>query len=223
MQKFDIEDWGLIRYLDAWEKQKEYVSQIQKGKRKSTLVFCEHPSVVTVGKNGSVDNLLKTEKWFEENDVDLVWTSRGGDVTLHNPNQIVVYPLFDLKEFKTDLHWFLRELEEVVIRAVLEYGIIGTRVDGLTGVWVDGESKICAMGLHCSRWVTSHGLALNFTNDLEEFSYIVPCGIAEKKVTSILLELQKNKGKSTSSSEIGTTLVKDKLKELLTTNFQYLF
>jgi lipoyl(octanoyl) transferase len=231
MSKFEFEDWGLIKYQQAWDKQNEYVSQIQKGERKSTLVFCEHPSVVSIGKNGSKENLLRSDSYFEKNDVDLVWTSRGGDVTMHNPGQLVAYPLFDLKEFKTDLHWFLRNLEEAVIMTISEFGISGTRVDGLTGVWVDQKRKICAMGLHCSRWVTSHGLALNVINDMSEFDYIIPCGIEDKKVTSMKMEInnQKSQKNVLGKTSIGTELVIDfpkdmeKVKEMLKSKIKYIF
>jgi len=228
MLKFEFEDWGLIKYKEAWDKQNEYVSQIQKGKRRSTLVFCEHPSVVSIGKNGSKENLLRSDSYFEKNDVDLVWTSRGGDVTMHNPGQLVAYPLFDLNHFKTDLHWFLRNLEEAVIMTISEFGISGTRVDGLTGVWVDQKRKICAMGLHCARWVTSHGLALNVMNDMSEFDYIIPCGIEDKKVTSMKMEIDNIKSQKNvlNKSSLGTELDVDfaqEVKEMLKSKIKYVF
>jgi len=228
MLKFEFEDWGLIKYQEAWDKQNEYVSEIQKGKRRSTLVFCEHPSVVSIGKNGSKENLLRSDSYFEKNDVDLVWTSRGGDVTMHNPGQLVAYPLFDLKKFKTDLHWFLRNLEEAVIMTIAEFGISGTRVDGLTGVWVDERRKICAMGLHCSRWVTSHGLALNVINDMREFDYIIPCGIEDKKVTSMKMEIDNIKSQKNvlNKSSLGTELDVDfaqEVREMLKSKIKYIF
>ena len=228
MSKFEFEDWGLIKYQEAWDKQNKYVSQIQKGKRRSTLVFCEHPSVVSIGKNGSKENLLRSDSYFEKNDVDLVWTSRGGDVTMHNPGQLVAYPLFDLNHFKTDLHWFLRNLEEAVIMTIAEFGISGTRVDGLTGVWVDERRKICAMGLHCSRWVTSHGLALNVINDMREFDYIIPCGIEDKKVTSMKMEIDNIKSQKNvlNKSSLGTELDVDfaqEVREMLKSKIKYIF
>ena len=188
MLKFDFEDWGLIEYHQAWDKQKELVADVQAGNKKSTLVFCEHPSVITIGRSGSGDNVVIQEKLLNMMGISVVNIERGGDVTLHNPGQLVGYPIFNLANFKQDLHWFLREIEQCLIELVAEYGIISDRVAGMTGVWIDKQRKIAAMGMHCSRWVTSHGFALNVNNNLLEFSYIVPCGIKGKEVTSIQIE-----------------------------------
>ncbi len=186
------QDWGLIDYRKAWQRQKQLVAEIQGGSQKSILVLCEHPTVITIGKTGTKDNILQTSDYLESLGVKVVENDRGGDVTLHNPGQLVGYPLFDLKHYRKDLHWFLREIEEVIIELLARYGIESGRVDGLTGVWIDNLRKICAMGLHCSRWVTSHGFALNVNNNLGEFSYIVPCGIDDKEVTSMSNELGMN-------------------------------
>lgn len=202
---FEFEDWGLIDYQEAWDKQKALVKEVQNGK-KSTLVFCEHPTVITIGKNGSEENLTKPSSFYEDKHIQVIWNNRGGDVTLHNPKQLVAYPIFNLSEFKEDLHWFLRKLEDCVIDTIANYNLKGDRYPGFTGVWLDQERKICAMGLNCSRWVTSHGLALNVTNDIGEFNYIIPCGIKEKEVTSI-------------SKEIGTQVDINKVKEQLLTSF----
>ncbi|MFY8161597.1 MAG: lipoyl(octanoyl) transferase LipB [Candidatus Kapaibacteriota bacterium] len=197
---FKIEDWGLISYKEAYQKQKEIVKSINENRinnvNNSILVVCEHPTVITIGKSGTIDNVLFDEETLKTKNVELTFTDRGGDVTLHNPNQLVGYPIFDLSYYKQDLHWFLREIEECIIELVALYGIQSTRVDGLTGVWIDDidkskQRKICAMGLHCSRWITSHGFALNVNNDLTEFEYIIPCGIREKEVTSIYKETNK--------------------------------
>lgn len=184
----EIQNWGLIDYQVAWEKQKQLVEEIQKGRNKNVFVLCEHPTVITIGKNGTVDNLLLSDKEFEEKNVKVIWNNRGGDVTMHNPGQLVGYPIFNLSCYKEDLHWFLREIEERIIETVAEFGIASSRVEGLTGVWIENQRKICAIGMHCSRWVTSHGFALNVANDLGEFGYIVPCGIDDKEVTSISKE-----------------------------------
>lgn len=184
----EIQNWGLIDYQVAWEKQKQLVEEIQKGRNKNVFVLCEHPTVITIGKNGTVDNLLLSDKEFEEKNVKVIWNNRGGDVTMHNPGQLVGYPIFNLSSYKEDLHWFLREIEERIIETVAEFGIASSRVEGLTGVWIENQRKICAIGMHCSRWVTSHGFALNVANDLGEFGYIVPCGIDDKEVTSISKE-----------------------------------
>lgn len=194
---FEVQDWGLISYQEAFERQKELVANIHKNRSEnrnnSVLVLCEHPSVITIGKSGTIENVLFDELELKNKNVELTYTNRGGDVTLHNPNQLVGYPIFDLTYYKEDLHWFLREIEECIIEVVDMYKIKGTRISGLTGVWIDDEDhskqrKICAMGLHCSRWITSHGFALNVNNDLNEFEYIIPCGIKEKQVTSIYKE-----------------------------------
>jgi lipoyl(octanoyl) transferase len=204
--KYEFIDWGLIDYQTAWDKQKELVAEVQKG-GKSKLIFCEHPTVITVGKNGSADNLTKSEEFYKENNIEVIWINRGGDVTMHNPKQLVAYPIFNLADFKQDLHWFLRKLEDCIIDTIAEYGLVGDRYEGFTGVWLEQARKICAMGLHCSRWVTSHGLALNVANDISEFDYIIPCGIKEKKVTSI-------------QSELGTYIDIEEVKSLLIKSFE---
>lgn len=188
----ELQDWGLIDYETAWAKQKALVSEIQNNPRRNVLVLCEHPTVITVGRSGKGSNILLPGKLLHANGIKVVFNDRGGDVTLHNPGQLVGYPIFNLNNFKTDLHWFLREIEDAIIELIGMFGIKGERILGLTGVWVGGNRKICAIGLHCSRWVTSHGFALNVDNNLEEFNYIVPCGISDKGVTSISKEIGTN-------------------------------
>ncbi|MFN8367417.1 MAG: lipoyl(octanoyl) transferase LipB [Candidatus Kapaibacterium sp.] len=183
-----IEHWGLIEYNAAWDMQKQYVAEIQRGERNSTLVLCEHPTVITIGRNGTEDNVTASNDELDKHEVSVIPINRGGDVTLHNPGQLVGYPIFRLTDFKEDLHWFLREIEECIIELLQHYSILGERVDGLTGVWIDKQRKVCAIGLNCSRWVTSHGFALNVENDISEFNFIVPCGITDKEVTSISKE-----------------------------------
>lgn len=189
---FEFQDWSLIAYLESSEKQKNIAQNMLSNRESfnnSIFVLCEHPSVITIGKSGSLDNILFDEKTLNSKNIEVSYTNRGGDVTLHNPKQLVGYPIFDLTYYKTDLHWFLREIEECIIEVIADYGLIGGRVDGLTGVWLENERKICAIGLHCSRWITSHGFALNVNNDLSEFENIIPCGIKEKQVTSLEKEL----------------------------------
>jgi lipoyl(octanoyl) transferase len=190
----EILDWGLIDYEEAWEKQKEIVSEIQKNRDRNVFILCEHPAVITIGRAGSAGNIIIKDSFLNQMGIKVIYSDRGGDVTLHNPGQLVGYPIFNLSVFKQDLHWFLREIEAVLIDTIAEFGVIGGRVDGLTGVWVEGERKIAAMGLHCSRWVTSHGFALNVDNSIEQFSYIVPCGIKDKNktVTSVKAETGKD-------------------------------
>lgn len=182
---FEVQNWGLIDYQTAWDKQKKLVIEIQKHRNKNVLVLCEHPAVITIGKSGSMKNLLVKPDFLESLGINVVNIDRGGDVTLHNPGQLVGYPIFNLSNYKEDLHWFLREIENCIIQLLIIYGIKSNRIDGQTGVWVQDYKKIAAIGLHCSRWVTSHGFALNVKNDLSQFDYIIPCGIKDKTVTSI--------------------------------------
>lgn len=190
MAHFDIEHWGMIDYMEAWDRQRLLQARVQRGEQSSTLVLCQHPTVITIGKNGTGENVRISDNEASAWGVQIIANNRGGDVTLHNPGQLVGYPIFRLTDFKPDLHWFLRELEECIMQTIARFGVQSGRVDGLTGVWIERERKICAMGLHCSRWVTAHGFALNITNNMEEFEWIIPCGITDKKVTSLQIEMQ---------------------------------
>lgn len=202
----EIQNWGLIEFDEAWAKQKEIVKRIQDKRDTNILVLCQHPSVITIGKNGTEKNVLPQPDFLNKMGIKVINIDRGGDVTLHNPGQLVGYPIFNLSSYKEDLHWFLREIEEVIINTVGHFNIIGSRVEGLTGVWVDSVRKICAMGMHCSRWVTYHGFALNVNNNLQEFDYIVPCGIKDRGVTSI-------------KSEIGTAIDIDNVADVCISEF----
>ena len=206
----EIQDWGLIDYLEAWERQKQIASDIIKNRNRNVFVVCEHPTVITVGRAGKQENILLPTKFLESKGIKVVYNDRGGDVTLHNPGQLVGYPIFNLYDYKTDLHWFLREIENAIIELLASFNIMGERVEGLTGVWIERERKICAIGLHCSQWVTSHGFALNVCNNLDEFNYIVPCGIQNKGITSISKEL---------GTEIDFTIVKLKCIEVFEKRF----
>ncbi len=200
MSNIIIEDWSLIPFREAWSRQEEYVREIQKGNRSSTLILCEHPAVLTIGREGGEHNVTVSGEMLASMNIETIPINRGGDITAHNPGQLIGYPLFHLSRFKEDLHWFLREIEEIIIQVLEEYGIESGRVEGKTGVWIENERKICAIGLHCSRWVTSHGFALNVNNDLSLFDMIIPCGIPDKSVTSM-------------SKELGKTIDMDELKE----------
>jgi len=160
---------------------------------KNYLIFCEHPPVYTLGKSGSMHNLLLNNEALKSKGIQFYKNNRGGDITFHGPGQIVVYPILDLNNFFTDIHKFLRYLEEVIILILKECGINAGRIDKQTGVWLDIDSpdarKICALGIRASRWVTMHGLAFNVNTDLSYFDYIVPCGIKDKAVTSLEKEL----------------------------------
>jgi lipoyl(octanoyl) transferase len=158
------------------------------------LLFCEHPHVYTLGKSGSQDHLLIPKEVRDQRSIEFFEINRGGDITYHGPGQIVGYPILDLELFFTDIHKYLRYLEEVIILTLAEFGIKGERYEGYTGVWIDVDKpskarKICAMGIRCSRWITMHGFAFNINTDLEYFGHIVPCGISDKQVTSLNQEL----------------------------------
>lgn len=158
------------------------------------LLFVEHPPVFTLGKNGNINNVLLSEERLRQRGIEFFRTNRGGDITFHGPQQIVVYPILDLEKFDTDIGHYLRNLEEVVILTLGEYGIKAGRSKGETGVWIDPEikgkeRKICAIGVRCSRWITMHGFAFNVNTDLDYFNFIVPCGIQNKQVTSLKKEL----------------------------------
>jgi len=210
MQKVKFTDLGLMDYKEAWDYQEEIFKDIiqkktynrdieDKEKEKQItheLLFVEHPHVYTLGKSGAEANLLINEQQLKDRNASFYKINRGGDITYHGPGQIVGYPIFDLDQFFNDIHKYLRYLEEAVILTLSEYGIKAGRVEGLTGVWVDGDMpgkarKICAMGVKCSRWVTMHGIALNVDPRLDYFNNIVPCGITDKQVTSMSKELGK--------------------------------
>lgn len=219
-------DLGLIDYTAAWNYQTELFNDnlaIKKANRdrapddqlltKNYLLFCEHPPVITLGKSGDESNLLANEQQLKELGTSFVPTNRGGDITFHGPGQWVVYPILDLENFFTDISRYMRSLEEAVIRTLEPYGIHGSRIEGLTGVWItDGNPrKICALGVKSSRWVTMHGLALNVNVDLKFFDYIIPCGIKNKEVTSMM----KEKGHAFPMAEI-----KQRLKANIASIFQ---
>lgn len=213
-----FQDWGLIDYQQAWDRQEELFGNIVKLKTDmrnrqaaavmdvdipgiaeavditpNYLIFCEHPHVYTLGKSGKPEHLLLDEQGLKEKHAAYYPINRGGDITYHGPGQIVSYPILDLDNFFTDIHLYLRTLEEAVILTLAEYGLKAERYPGYTGVWFDADNerarKICAMGVRCSRWVTMHGLAFNINPDLDYFKNIVPCGIEDKAVTSLEKEL----------------------------------
>jgi lipoyl(octanoyl) transferase len=197
---------GIIDYKEAWDYQESLfkisVDLKIDGRKNETivtpenhLIFCEHPHVYTLGKSGEESNLLINPETLLEKGATFYKINRGGDITYHGPGQLVMYPIFDLDQFFTDIHKYMRYLEEAVILTLSEFGIKSGRVSGSTGVWLDmgteNERKICAMGVKSSRWVTMHGIALNVNPDLSYFNHIVPCGIADKSVTSMQKELGK--------------------------------
>lgn len=228
-QQVIFKDLGIIDYKSAWDYQEELVEENRriKSHNKSLptvngqlstvnyLLFCEHPPVYTLGKSGSMKNILLSDEEMEEKQIEFFRTNRGGDITFHGLQQIVGYPILDLENFYTDIGKYLRELEEVIIKTIAEYGLQGERSKGETGVWLEPgiagrERKICAMGIRCSRWITMHGFALNVNTDLDYFKNIIPCGIQNKQVTSLERELKK---------KIDMNEVKEKLKN----NFSEIF
>ncbi|MBI2794100.1 MAG: lipoyl(octanoyl) transferase LipB [Ignavibacteria bacterium] len=183
-----ITDWGLIEYQEAWKQQLKIADDILHHNVDDTLVFCEHPAVITLGRTTQAGSIVESYHSEQFSDVPFFETDRGGEATVHNPGQLVGYPVFNLMRTTPDLHWFLRSIEEAIIDALSVFHIEAHRIEGLTGVWVGGDRKICAIGIHCRKWVTTHGFALNVSNDLALFNTIIPCGIHDKSVTSILAE-----------------------------------
>ena len=229
MEQVVFKDLGRIAYDEAWRLQKDLHKELVEAKlwnrdpanpprpRKHYLLFCEHAPVYTLGKSGKIDHLLLDEEGLKQKGITFFKINRGGDITYHGPGQIVAYPIFDLDGFFTDVHRYVRTLEEAVIRTLAPYQIEGLREPKYTGVWLEGQGqlpkrKICAIGVHLSRWVTMHGLAFNVNTDLSFFRHIIPCGIDEqdKDVTSM-------------TAELGKTQDIDKVKEELKIQFAQLF
>ena len=220
-----LHDLGLLDYQKAVEYQTKIFNKIidQKLKNRNSvnkeitqnhLIFVEHPNVYTLGKSGDINNLLLSKEDLEKKEIQFFNTNRGGDITCHGPGQIVCYPILDLDNFFSDIHKYLRYLEEVVIQTLNEFGIKSERSSDETGVWIEPKQisarKICAMGVKASRWVTMHGFALNVDNDLSYFENIIPCGISNKSVTSI-------------TNEISNQVDKYDVKEKIIKNFENIF
>lgn len=228
MPQVTYSDLGLIDYKAAWDLQEKLFARIVEQKIANRdkpvevqvtpanfLLFCAHPHVYTLGKSGHEENLLVNASQLNDIHATFYKINRGGDITYHGPGQIVGYPLLDLDQFFTDIHKYLRFLEEVIIRTLEEYGIKGERYPGFTGVWLDVDQpakarKICAMGVRTSRWVTMHGWALNVNSDLSYFRNIVPCGIDDKAVTSM-------------EKELGYKLDEEEVKSKLVSHFALIF
>ena len=205
-----VQRLGLVPYVPTWDLQEQLLAEtlaIKAATRQAEaeglpprptpnhLLFCQHPPTYTLGKSGKPEHLLLDEAALVAHGATFHHINRGGDITFHGPGQLVAYPVLDLENFRADIHWYLRALEEAVMHTLREYGLRPGRIAGLTGVWLDWEAgaanprKICALGVRCSRWVTLHGLALNVNTDLSYFGHIVPCGITDKAVTSLQAEL----------------------------------
>ena len=229
--RVQFRDLGMIDYKSAWDLQEKLLFEnvAVKTAARSTdrdmdplaiptvhhLLFCEHLPVYTLGKSGDLSHILISDNEMKEKGIAFFHTNRGGDITFHGPGQLVGYPIMDLEKYYTDIGKYLRNLEEVMILVMSEYGLKGERSKGETGVWIDPgikgrERKICAMGVRCSRWITMHGFAFNVNTDLEYFSHIIPCGIEHKSVTS----LQK---------ELGRSMDMDEVREKLKRRFEEVF
>lgn len=225
-------DLGLIDYKEAWDYQTSLFEKIVAAKienrsrpeqehqlTENFLLFCEHPHVYTLGKSGKESNLLIKPDELKSIQAAYYHINRGGDITYHGPGQLVGYPVIDLENFFTDIHKYMRLMEEAVIQTLMEFDVRAGRISGLTGVWVDPHNertarKICALGVKTSRWVTMHGFALNVNTDLAYFNHIVPCGIADKAVTS----LQKETGTPVNVPDV-EKMLKDKIAELFEMNW----
>jgi lipoyl(octanoyl) transferase len=220
-------DLGNVTYREAWDLQEALFTEVvdrktanrklPEGERvptQDTLLFVEHPHVYTLGKSGDLGNLLADDDRLKAINAEFFKTNRGGDITYHGPGQLVGYPILDLDEYFTDIHRYLRTLEEVIIATLADYGLSGDRSPGETGVWLDVGTpfarKICAMGVRASRWVTMHGWAFNLNTDLRYFEYIIPCGIKDKSVTSL-------------QRELGRTVDEVEVKERVAGHFARLF
>lgn len=242
MEKVCSRDLGELGYQSAWDYQelllqenvqkksfaakvilhgtdstREHADRVFKADSgtQNYLLFVQHPPVYTLGKSGKLSNLLLSEEELRQKHIEFYKTNRGGDITYHGPGQVVGYPILDLEKFGTDIGKYLRNLEEVILLTLAEYGIRGERSAGETGVWIDAhivgkERKICAIGVRCSRWITMHGFAFNVNPDLEYFNHIIPCGIGNKQVTSL-------------EKELGAQLHLEEVKEKIRNNFARVF
>jgi lipoyl(octanoyl) transferase len=212
MQECWAVNLGLIGYEAAWELQRRVVAMRKLGLIPDVLLLCEHPHVITLGRSGKPEHLLASEHLLKQMGVEFHSTNRGGDITYHGPGQIVAYPILNLAQIRKDVVWYVRQLEEAMIRATAEFGIAAKRRECKTGIWVDvadaagkqTEEKLGAIGVHISRWVTSHGLAYNVSTDLRYFELIVPCGISDSRATS----LERLLGRRIEMAEVSPRLVR---------------
>jgi len=200
----DVRRLGVVPYAEALALQKQLVDDRREGRVGDVLLLVEHPHVLTLGVrgDGGRSHILATDEALASRGVDVFETGRGGDITYHGPGQIVGYPILDLKPDRCDVHRYVRDLEEVLIRVAADYGLAAERVQGLTGVWIGGE-KVAAIGVRIARWITSHGFALNVSTDLEYFDLIVPCGISDRGVTS----LSRSLGRAIDRTEVEDRLI----------------
>jgi lipoyl(octanoyl) transferase len=204
-----VVDLGLIPHASAYKLQQELVAARKAQEISDVLLFCQHPHVITLGRNGKTENLRASSHLLDQMNVEFRSTDRGGDITYHGPGQIVGYPIIDLTVHRRDVRWYVQQLEEVMIQSSAEYGVEAARVEGQHGIWVrassgDDAEKLAAIGVHLSRWVTSHGFAYNVSTDLRYFDLIVPCGLSGKRATS----LEKILGRAVQPESVKATLTK---------------
>jgi len=205
MEEVIVRQLGNMDYKESWDLQQQLVEEVIFNKKnkvpghktKHYFLFCEHPHVYTLGKSGNENNLLLNAEGLQKHKASFYKINRGGDITYHGPGQVVGYPILDLDCFFTDIKKFVTYIEEAAIRTIAEYGLHGVRIEGMSGVWLKAttsrpDRKICAIGIHLSRWVTMHGFALNVNTDLSYFNHIIPCGITDKAVTSIKNEIEQD-------------------------------
>ena len=185
MKKLNVIDLGNCAYGKAWEIQKEMHAKRVAGEIPDTLILVEHPHVYTLGKNANAQHLIASQDYLKSKGIEIYNVDRGGDITYHGPGQLVGYPIFNLKEHKESISWYVHTVEDVLIQMLADYGISAGRIEKLTGVWV-GNQKIAAIGMRVSRWVTMHGFALNVSTDLSLYDGIIPCGIVSKGITRII-------------------------------------
>jgi lipoyl(octanoyl) transferase len=228
-QQVIFRDLGLMEYQAAWEYQEKLLKEnvelktnerqnnhpVLSSATRNYLLFVEHPPVFTLGKSGRKEHVLINDEELAQKNIQFFHTNRGGDITFHGNEQVVAYPILDLEKFHTDIGWYLRQLEEVVISTLADYNLKGERSTGETGVWIDSgipgrERKICAIGVRCSRWITMHGFAFNINTDLSYFNHIIPCGIRGKQVTSL-------------EKELGRRIPMAEIKERIRNNFETVF
>jgi lipoate-protein ligase B len=183
-KNLEIIKLGVVDYGEAYQLQRRLLEEHIQGHGSNTLLLLQHNPVITIGRSGSADNILVTKSMLTAAGIDTYEIDRGGDVTYHGPGQLTGYPIIDLRDFRKDVHWYLRQLEEVIIKVLAEYGIAGERMEGYTGVWV-GNEKVAAIGVAIKRWITYHGFAFNICPDMSHFQMITPCGITDKGVTSL--------------------------------------
>ncbi len=205
---FQVQDWGKLGYQDAWDRQLEIHQMVRDG-GPDTLVFVEHPAVYTLGASFHSENLIHPEAWYAEQGIEIIRTDRGGDITYHGPNQLVIYPIFDLNRHGRGLHPWVRNLEQVILNVASQFGLEPRLFPPHTGVWV-GDRKLAAIGIKIKKWISLHGIALNCSNDLSPFGWIIPCGIADYGVTSL-------------SQETGRLVTPDEAKPKVIAAFQDVF